>query len=177
MALVTKDRDWHGRFLPGHAPARIFHRTCNVQGCERKHFGKGYCATHYYRAYHGYYKNMEAPIGSLPTYVLGRTKPGFEPTQHPTLKDIYWAAGIIEGEGSFQHDTIAVYQKDKWILEKLKLLFGGIIDLRHKTGYGNGVYCWRIHGSRGRGLMMTIFALLSPWRKNLIKKGLKHALS
>ncbi len=58
--------------------------------------------------------------------------PNLIPTLHPNLKDIYWAAGIYEGEGSAHSDKasgshITIVQKDDWILNKLKTLFGGSV--------------------------------------------------
>lgn len=101
----------------------------------------------------------------------GTMKAGLEAKQHPTIKDIYWTAGIYEGEGCCQYNShtarSSVAQKDPWILEKLKLLFGGSISLG-LTGMSN----WQLSGSRARGFLMTIYCLLSPRRQAQIRKVL-----
>lgn len=95
--------------------------------------------------------------------------PRLAPTIKPTLLDIAWAAGIYEGEGSCQGrphkgsthgDHVTVSQKDKWLLEKLKQLFGG--SIKKHTG---DCYLWFLCGPRCRGFLMTIYPFLSPRRK------------
>jgi hypothetical protein len=102
----------------------------------------------------------------------GRIKPGSSPSAHPAMKDIYWAAGIYEGEGSCHYSRRSiealVSQKDRWILERLRSLFGGSIPPPHKSGCS----IWLSSGSRARGFLMTIYQLLSPRRQAQIKKCL-----
>lgn len=43
-------------------------RICIVEGCERKHFGKGYCTTHYWRWHTG--REVEAPIHTPKGWIL-----------------------------------------------------------------------------------------------------------
>jgi hypothetical protein len=93
------------------------------------------------------------------------------PTEWPTTHDIAWAAGIYEGEGScFPNSntiSLVVPQKDTWILERFRALFGGSIGLNRTTG----VYRWTVSGARARGLAMTIYGLLSPRRQQQIRKA------
>lgn len=104
-------------------------------------------------------------------------------TQVPTLSDLAWAAGIWEGEGSVivTHDTfrIEVAQKDRWILDRLRMLFGGSVYVRNEH-YRGGRYIlhkWYLTGARGRGFAYTIFTWLSPRRRAQIRKALGVARS
>ena len=97
------------------------------------------------------------------------------PTLHPTAKDIAWAAGIIEGEGSVwkapkchfgQGIKLTVVQKDAWILEKLRNLFGGKVGSQKSTyGPPSRLPKWAISGPRAYGLTMTIYQFMSPRRQ------------
>jgi hypothetical protein len=62
---------------------------------------------------------------------------------------------------------VAVAQKDTWILERLKALFGGTIGSTNP-----GMSAWQIHGARARGFLFTIYSLLSPRRKVQVRKAL-----
>lgn len=100
----------------------------------------------------------------------------------PTLRQIEWAAGFLEGEGSFlgqKHNIhqplsqiISARQVQKEPLERLQRYFGGSIT---DHPYGNRknpkwshAYDWRISGPRARGVMLTIYSLMSPKRKEQI---------
>lgn len=94
------------------------------------------------------------------------------PTQSPSMLDIAWAAGIYEGEGSVSgknHNrtstTVVVTQKDTWLLERLKQLFGGTTYKIASAPCSR----WTLSGPRGRGFLYTIFPLLSPRRRAQIK--------
>jgi len=94
-------------------------------------------------------------------------KKSLAPTVKPTLLDIVWAAGIYEGEGSCNHYRLYVGQKDRWILDKLRNLFGGSVSCQLCK---SGIYNWTLSGARGRGLAMTIYSFLSPRRKEQVRK-------
>lgn len=114
---------------------------------------------------------------------MGYCKPGLEPTEHPTMKDIYWAAGLCEGEASFckhpakensERVQLPQAEDNKEILEKMQKLFGGSVYIVQKgdnNGYTQNQYRWVINGSRARGFMMTIFSLMSSKRKSQILKA------
>jgi hypothetical protein len=100
---------------------------------------------------------------------LGTIKPGTEAVKSPTAHAIWWAAGIFEGEGSFNKTAyggnIKISQKDPWILYRLKDFFGGTVGIQqHHSKYG-AQHHWVACGSRARGFIMTVFSLLSPRRK------------
>ncbi|SRR5258706_5634355 len=92
--------------------------------------------------------------------------------EHPTIKDIYWAAAIWEGEGSVsQSGQVSVTQKRKWILNRFKKLFGGHISPIEGVGVykTHKCYRWQISGARARGFLLTIYTILSPHRKKQVK--------
>lgn len=102
------------------------------------------------------------------------------PTEHPTVHDLCWAAGIYEGEGSCivrrksdaNHSAaISVAQKDRWLCDRLRALFGGTVGVSTaKTG--ETYHYWRLTGMRARGFAMTIYKFLSPRRQARIREAL-----
>jgi hypothetical protein len=86
------------------------------------------------------------------------------------MKDIYWTAGFIEGEGSFcksQYPSgirVQAGQKQRDPLDRLYKLYGGYI-YKNKQGF----YDWRVTGRRAIALMMTIYSVMSPRRKEQIE--------
>jgi hypothetical protein len=98
-------------------------------------------------------------------------------TTHPRVRDITWAAGFLEGEGSFKNTVttsqVRAAQVQREPLERLQALFGGSISLRHdKRPTNSPIYVWSVSGTRARGVLLTLFTLMSPKRKEQIRKGL-----
>lgn len=94
----------------------------------------------------------------------------------PNVLDIAWAAGIFEGEGGISGragngKVMSVTQKDPWLLLRLQRLFGGTV--RQYVGY----WRWFASGSRARGFAMTIFAFLSPRRKEQVGEVIRSKTS
>ena len=91
---------------------------------------------------------------------------GEAPTRKPTVKDVYWAAGFYDGEGSciyVDHGIRATAsQKGPELLERMKALFGGSV----KVGY------WYAGGARAAGFLMTIHPLLSTRRQEQVQETL-----
>ena len=115
---------------------------------------------------------------------IGYMKAGLVPKQHPSMLDISWAAGVIEGEGTFDltrskphlqgSARVSAVQKKPWMMVRLKALFGGSIYTSSNQGLGNGdVTRWMLCGVRARGLMMTVYTFMSPHKKKIIKTILK----
>jgi len=81
-----------------------------------------------------------------------------------------WAAGFVEGEASFQNQagspTMHAPQVNREPLVRMLVLFGGTIDPPRKVG--SPTSCWRISGARARGVMLTLYPLLSEKRKQQI---------
>jgi len=102
------------------------------------------------------------------------------PTIHPTTWNITWAAGIYEGEGwcgKGNSEMAAVGQKDRWLCDKLRDMFGGYVSDEgvYKSGKYEGKkrgFSWHISGPRARGFLMTIWKFLSPRRQEQLIKVL-----
>ena len=104
-------------------------KTCKAPNCHGAYHAKGFCKSHYMRRY----INPKAalyPVGeqSGSNRHMGYKPRGLPPTKSPSLLDIAWAAGIVEGEGSFGGKkrstvTVQVCQKEPEILHKLRDFF------------------------------------------------------
>ena len=89
--------------------------------------------------------------------------------------DLYWAAGFLEGEGSFTMQSngvtprIQAAQVELDPLIKLIILFGGAI-YRQPDDRPNKSDCfyWYVGGSRAVGVMMTLYNLFGTKRKGQI---------
>jgi hypothetical protein len=94
------------------------------------------------------------------------------PAKPATKREIAWAAGFLEGEGSFRLDTTPTVRADqinREPLEKLARCFGGRIYQRKSlTTAGNTVYCWSIHGDMARSLMNGVFLYMSKKKQERI---------
>jgi hypothetical protein len=78
-----------------------------------------------------------------------------------TIREIAWAAGVYEGEGSFSGDRVVIVQKDSWILYRLIKIFKfGSVRL-----HGDNCQKWCVSGEDARQFLLTIFTELSPRRK------------
>lgn len=86
-----------------------------------------------------------------------------------SLKDIYWSAGFLDGEGSFQFikntARISAPQNSPEVLYKLQTFFGGHI---YETPQLNN-WSWFLYSNPAIGVMYTIYNLMSDKRKNEIK--------
>lgn len=112
-------------------------------------------------------------------------------TMHPNVGDLQWAAGFLEGEGSFcryanrtgsdrgeGNQRVSASQKHRECLDRLSRLFGGRVNSIEQKGhtvkgipYGL-IHHWQVNGALARGVMMTLFGLLSGWRQAQIKRAL-----
>ena len=104
-------------------------------------------------------------------------------TAHPKVRDIAWAAGFLEGEGAFYAERtgcerVQARQVQLQPLLRIQELFGGSLQLRKNNRRGFGLTTaqpineWRCSGSRARGIMMTLYPLLSPQRQQQIRTAL-----
>src|SRR4051812_34979657 len=86
----------------------------------------------------------------------------------PTIRDLEWTAGFVEGEGSFAGSrgaVVSVFQVNREPLDRLKSLYGGkILPVAPRRETSSPAYQWYVTGPRARGLMFTLFPLLS-WRR------------
>lgn len=95
------------------------------------------------------------------------------------MRDLYWAAGFLEGEGSFMNQrfqvVVSAVQVQREPLERLLSLLGGkIYFCRKKNPKHSDYFKWNTQGSRGAGVAMTLFSLLSTKRREQILKALAH---
>ncbi len=96
------------------------------------------------------------------------------------LKDIYWTAGFLEGEGYFAFTKkntslrLTCDQVQREPLERLHNLFGG--NLWHGLkAYGLAKRPrsrWYCSGGHAAGIMMTILPIMSPKRQEEITNAL-----
>lgn len=94
------------------------------------------------------------------------------------MADIAWAAGLYEGEGhAYSHRRwpksanvfrIDVTQKDHWVLERMRDLFGGTVYHSPSNICGT----WQTSGARAKGVAYTFFSYLSPRRRTQIQAAL-----
>ena len=113
---------------------------------------------------------------------MADTSPVQKSTIKPTIRDIAWAAGFLEGEGSFasRGGTVNAVQVNTEPLHRLQELFGGSIYFDDKRTQKNPnwqpVSAWSVSGARARGFAMTIYSLMSSRRQEQIKKMLKSGV-
>lgn len=98
-----------------------------------------------------------------------------------TISDLKWAAGFLEGEGSFYSNKksaslhVSANQVERWPLDQLHEMFGGRIRIR-KSQHINwkDQWHWETNGVRAAGIMMSLYFFLSPKRKQQIKDALNR---
>ena len=97
-----------------------------------------------------------------------------------STRSLYWTAGFLEGDGSFlfskaRNVTVSAAQVQRWPLDKLQGMFGGSISIHHYPDRPTwqSVHRWVLTGTKAAGLMMTLFSLMTVYRKEQIKKALE----
>ena len=96
-----------------------------------------------------------------------------------TLRDLEWAAGFLEGEGSFlcgktkSQIQVTAAQVQRWPLEKIQNMFGGGISLNEETRKNRQpCHHWHTTDARAAGICMTLYPLMSPRRQKQIVAAL-----
>lgn len=120
-----------------------------------------------------------------PHHMLGRERrETLKATTVVTTRDIIWASGFLEGEGTFYNSAgaarrrlgtsyVSVYQVNKEPVERLLTIFGGSLSLRAARGVRmKPTWVWRASGSRARGIVLTVFPLMSQKRQGQIREAL-----
>lgn len=98
------------------------------------------------------------------------------------IGDLKWAAGFLEGEGSFNIQKrnrvirVAASQVQQWPLVKLQVLFGGRMYY-HRNGSGPKhptprIWNWCLNHTHSAAVMMTLYPLMSPRRQEQIRAAL-----
>lgn len=97
----------------------------------------------------------------------------------PTTHDLVWAAGFLEGEGYFGKGSgyvVTANQVNSEPAERLLRLFGGSLKQRLYERPRSSLWVWSVCGARARGVMMTLYLLLSGKRKGQIRGALGVAV-
>ena len=95
-------------------------------------------------------------------------------------RDIYWAAGFLDGEGWFVNQrsmpVIKAKQNNPELLYRLQNIFGGEVNPKReiKSGKYKGNFFgeYYLGTDRAAGIMMILFPLMSQKRKEEIKEVL-----
>ncbi len=108
----------------------------------------------------------------------------------PTVRNLEKAAGFLEGEGYFgpsggrknargTSQSVVGSNNDPEMLRWLKSIFGGSVVLKrrlHNKGRDirnwNQAYQWLVTGARARGVMMTLYDLMSTRKRQQIRETL-----
>lgn len=110
------------------------------------------------------------------------------------MQELYWAAGFLEGEGSFMcrerervdvrgrknkrnhggHPIITCVQVQKQPLERLQKVIGGHIKLKPARPNSSTQAAWllSVTGPQAPAWMMTLWTLMSPRRREQIERAL-----
>ena len=94
------------------------------------------------------------------------------------IKELYWIAGFLEGEGCFYYSNSSVISANQVQQEPLlrlqKLLGGSLYRAKARPKPCQRIYVWTITGQRAVAIMMTVFSLMSPKRKKAITKAISR---
>lgn len=95
------------------------------------------------------------------------------------MQDLYWAAGFLEGEGCFATDKtkspktrVSAHQVNPEPLERLLAMFGGRLRFEIRNKPASDIWVWTVNGSCARGVMMTLYSLLSKRRQQQVRIAL-----
>lgn len=94
-----------------------------------------------------------------------------------TPRELEWAAGFLEGEGSFVNRKnipgVVAAQVQREPLDRLQGMFGGKMYLRPSAKVGRQpCYFWALYGIAAAGLSMTMLTLMSSRRRQQILSSL-----
>jgi hypothetical protein len=95
-----------------------------------------------------------------------------------TPRELGWVAGFLEGEGSFLGNRsayVGAAQVQREPLDRLQSLLGGKVrPVKSKKVNHSDFFHWTIGGGHAAGVMMCVYPLMSPRRKEQIRKALGH---
>lgn len=98
--------------------------------------------------------------------------------RRPSRDDLLWAAGFLEGEGSFTYHgrtlRIEAEQNEREPLDRLREMFGGWTISRPRPRM---THRWYAGGARARGVMMTLYSLMFTRRRKQIAEALRGGAS
>jgi len=93
------------------------------------------------------------------------------------VKDLYWAAGFLEGEGCFHSGgriSIRAAQVQPDPLYRLQTALGGNVTgpYQKPNPKHQAFYDWNLNGCHAVAVMMTLYAILSPKRQESICRAI-----
>lgn len=89
-------------------------------------------------------------------------------------QELYWLAGILEGEGYFTYRdgaTISLQMTDRDIVERAALLLGSksiIETMARSTGWKDTFHC-RVHGQEAIDIMLKLMPIMGSRRQQKIQ--------
>jgi len=95
------------------------------------------------------------------------------------MKDLYWLAGLLEGEGCFcwsagrdryRYPRISLSMTDQDVIVRAQSFFGTCKSTGYTPSARKPYYTIQITGSRAAGWMMTLYSLMGKRRKARIKE-------
>ena len=137
---------------------------CKIEGCKKdirpKRSRIGLCVNHYMKQWH-----YGDPLHDAKAYLKA--------TKSPSITDLHWMAGFLEGEGHFGMNSptarcaiLKAVQVNKEPLQRIRDVLGGSLKQRIPRNNQQPYYEWNTSGARARGAMMTLYSLLSGVKKN-----------
>lgn len=109
-------------------------------------------------------------------------------TKSPTIRDLEWAAGFLEGEGNFCaagmpsgyfSARVCAGQVNPEPLLRLQEFFGGTVRadkfVNNRSNRRQVLHRWNVYGVLARGVMMTLYVLLSQTKQQQIRWALEAA--
>lgn len=148
---------------------------CSIPDCGITSRVRGWCDKHYAR-----WKRTGNPL--CPRRVGGwagcEKKSTLRASTRPSMRDLAWAAGFLEGEGCFSSirgsARILAVQVNREPIDRLLSVFGGATRLytRTRTPQWRPVWNWYVSGSRARGVMFTLYPMMTTKRKGQIRHAI-----
>jgi hypothetical protein len=121
---------------------------------------------------------MKNPQRVLAFHPFGVRLTAAQAVSRPRVRDIAWAAGFYEGEGTCNYVTgsqhVIVNQVEREPLERLQQMFGGTIRPIKAHHHSKPSWRWGAHGPRACGVMLTLYGLLSKKRQHQIRQVMQR---
>ena len=141
--------------------------TCSVPSCPRPVLARTWCGMHYQR-----WTKYGDPLAATPRRTWGwEHKSTVHASTKPSQRDLAWAAGFLEGEGSFGWNSggkIGAVQINQEPVQRMLALFGGALRIYRQQP--RRIWEWYATGSRARGIAMTLYPWMSAKRQGQIRK-------
>ena len=93
------------------------------------------------------------------------------------LKDIYWLAGLVEGEGTFAIQSspfISLEMIDKDVIERAAILLGSSVRMCTTRPGKTQTWGTRLYGEDAIGIMYMLYSLMGRRRKEQITECIRE---